>query len=471
MVISKKMRSFSNFKRVILVLGITLFFSLNLNSQSTANNTIKIRFLVNLKYKLIFEDAYTELNHNQFKRIVKSLVNNESIENLSCLNINIKTDSKDSSSICELLKTNEIKQIATFERETYIFDSIHFDFETIKKAPDPDLLKKIRHYSFSKFFTEEQYYFILQIEIQQLLGYLTGYNEGQHSHLKVNYHFQSLFEFHKNIAKVLNNHEDAHLSLFSRFTYRFYNQRPENRIRNVKITNNELIYIRSGFPLNTAAYQIDTLNLSNRQISILDTLKRISKTEYLTDKYMASFICASLIKNDSFNLKNQNGVHLLKDSILYIDISKTDKRSSRNIKKYSQKIINSVVIDLRGYPEDPIIGYKVLNRIKKLRSKKIAVLINKNTYSLAEIFASKLSQLDNSVILGECTAGAMGESNVVRVNDAFALKYTAYWYRKEAYLNASYRKVCPEAFLYFNLPAGYITPEELENILHELGKL
>ena len=89
---------------------------------------------------------------------------------------------------------------------------------------------------------------------------------------------------------------------------------------------------------------------------------------------------------------------------------------------------------------------------------------------MSEIFASKLYSLDNSVVMGECTAGAMGESREARINDAFALKYTAYWYKKEAYSNASFRKVCPQVFLKLSLPTGYITSQELETILYELGK-
>jgi len=64
----------------------------------------------------------------------------------------------------------------------------------------------------------------------------------------------------------------------------------------------------------------------------------------------------------------------------------------------------------------------------------------------------------------------MGESRVLRINKSFALKYTAYWYKKEAYIDDSYRKVCPQVFLELNLPTGHITPQDLDTINDEFEK-
>tara|TARA_R110002072_G_scaffold122382_2_gene256887 strand:+ start:169 stop:1557 length:1389 start_codon:yes stop_codon:yes gene_type:complete len=460
-----------NFKRLALILGIILFSPISVYCETTEINILKIRFLVSLKFKLILEDKYNDFDNNNLDEIVKKLLDNEFIEDSLCQNIKLNTKYGNNFSICKLLKSDNLNYISKDMYERYIYDSIYYDFETIKKAADYKLLEKIRKYSFSRNLENGEYYFILRIEIQQLLGCLIGYYAEKKYYLKKEFDSLSSFDFHKIIAKVLNNYKDAHLSLFSRFTYQFYSLNFRNEMNSVKFVNNKLVYVSSLSPLVNDMSKVDTLQLQSNLINTLDTLLNISKTEFLTDHFIASMIDNNkLINKDISNFNERKGVYILYDTVLYVDIQSIKKRSRKEIKKLSKKRVTSVIVDLRGYPEDPIIGYRVLNIIKKQKLKMIAVLINKNTYSLSEIFASKLYSLDNSVVMGECTAGAMGESREARINDAFALKYTAYWYKKEAYSNASFRKVCPQVFLKLSLPTGYITSQELETILYELGK-
>lgn len=436
------------------------FLNVSLYSSTTDKQIEKLEFLIDLKFHLLFHEEYSSEKNKLLIRLVDKVLKEETVGDSLFTVLKNNLDEKYSSCLIDLL------QIDALRSQVNIENCQSFPFKESFYPIDIKILNQLQKYTFSRTATkQDDYYLLLALEIHELVELLTGtsHNFSQN----VNCVFDSLsnnafnnlnlLKFHKIIATLFNNFNDAHLSLNSSLTYKFYSNIVGNNRKPIKIIGDRLICINSKYPVIEDCNLIDTIQLDSSTIKKLTILKEICSESYLSSHFQSKFV-----EVDQYCINHSKKAIYRDSDIVYIDFQKLGKQSNQKLRNIGKKIqIKLLITDLRGYPPDPLLAYKLLKAVRKSKFDHLAILIDKNTYSLCEILACKLDQIQGTVTFGSCSAGAMGESNIIKPNQAFALEYTAEWYDKRAYKNESYRNICPEIFMNFKLPIGYITAKEL----------
>lgn len=427
------------FKSILLVTGMFLMLLPNVFAQFDCNQKNKMKFLIDLKFNLLFQEKYSNEIHQQLKttlvKILKGKAERDSLE-------------------------------------SYNYETTIYQFQKPTYPIDKKILNKLQEYSFAdSTLGSDDYYFVLAFEIHQLLEILNGTccmnalksrQDCVMDTLSISsFVDKSKMDFHHFSSIILNEFEDAHSSLYSTLTYSFYNPTYASAAMAIKIIGDtSFLMVKTDSPIIYNINSIDTISFFNYTRLKLDTLQKITHRNNATNYLKSKFI------DERYNLENKRkgGVFLIQDSIIFIDIQRTSGQSKKHLTHNKKKHdIKLIIFDMRGYTNLAERAYSLLTKAIKIKSK-IAVLIDKNTYSLSEILARKLSY-DNTTVIGECSAGAMGETNIVRLNRPFSLQYTSHWYKTDAFNDYTLRKICPDKNFKFNLPAGYLLESELKEIV------
>lgn len=428
---------------------------------------IKIEFLIDLKYNLLFQKKYSiEINQQLKEALRNTLKGNFLKENL----IEIKNEDFH---FDKFLKNDQVIKKCVDGVKSYSYDTNIYQFSKQKYPFDKKILQQLRSYSFADSTMDvDDYYFVLAFEIHQLLEILNGTCctktlKSQQACVVDTLSVSSFvdlskFDFHRLTSIILNEFEDAHLSLYSTFTYSFYKPTYTSVAKAIKpLGDTAFLMVKIDSPIVSNLNSVDTISFSIATQAKLDTLQKISQRKNGINYLKSKFI------DESYNIENKrkSDLFLIQDSIIFIDIQRIKNQSKKSLSHYEKRHdIKLIVFDLRGYTGLAESAYKVITKAIKVKSK-IAVLVDKNTYSLSEILARKLSYFDNTTVIGECTAGAMGETNIVKLNRSFSLQYTANWYEADALNNYSLRKVCPDKNYKFELPAGFLFGREFNKIV------